>query len=873
MVNRYCLSCHEAETKKGDLDLERFTSVNSAWSDPEIWTHILDQVSLGEMPPPEKRQPASDERKRLLAWIEKFLNEVAQSRAGDPGPVVLRRLNNAEYTYTLRDLTGLQSLEPASEFPADSAAGEGFMNTGNSLVMSPALFTKYLDAAKNLTDHIVLLPDGFRFSEKTTRRDWSEEILGQIRSLYARYTTAEGGEKVNLQGIVFNTNEGGRLPLEKYLEATIADRSKLQRGGDAFAQVAQERRLSAKYLRTLWNALHSSEANTLLGDVRARWRNATPDKAPELADRIGQWQNVLWKFSSVGHIGKLNGPKAWMEPADPFASKEELPPALSKQVDPAKKKELEAEFDILRQWFPAALCYPKIVPVDEVVTLTLAYREDHELKRLMLDDEESAQLDRLWEEYNFVSQNALLQVDAFEQLWQYATQDADPKVFEPMREPIRARAEAFRKLLLRSEPGQVEALVDFAANAYRRPLTSDEREDLRKLYQSLRAQEIPHGEAFRHVLAKVFVSPSFLYRLEQAPDSAATAPVTDSELATRLSYFLWSSLPDDQLRARATSGDLHEDSVLASQVDRMLKDDRIARLAKEFALAWLHIHDFKSLDEKSERHFPEFASLRAAMQTEAELFFTDLFQNDRSVLIIFEADHTFLNEPLAKHYGIEGVTGAEFRRVEGVKKHSRGGILTMAATLSKQSGASRTSPILRGTWLSEVILGEKLPKPPKGTPPLPEDAASESLTMREIVEKHTSDPRCANCHSRIDGYGFAMEGFDAIGRIRKEDAGTPVDTHSKLHDGTEVAGFDDLRRYLVSQRRDVVVQQFCRKLLGYALGRAVMLSDRPLIAEMQQALEANEYKFSAAVKTIVLSKQFREIRGKHLAALEPKKLN
>jgi hypothetical protein len=186
----------------------------------------------------------------------------------------------------------------------------------------------------------------------------------------------------------------------------------------------------------------------------------------------------------------------------------------------------------------------------------------------------------------------------------------------------------------------------------------------------------------------------------------------------------------------------------------------------------------------------------------------------------------------------------------------------MAAILSKQSGASRTSPILRGNWISEVIVGEKLPKPPAGTPPLPEDAAAETLTMRELVQKHTTDPRCANCHSRIDGYGFAMEGYDAIGRIRSKDGEKLIDTQSKLHDGTEVAGFADLRNYLVTDRRDVVVQQFCRKLLGYALGRATMLSDRPLIDEMQRALAANDYRFSAAVYTVVKSRQFREIRGK-----------
>ena len=294
----------------------------------------------------------------------------------------------------------------------------------------------------------------------------------------------------------------------------------------------------------------------------------------------------------------------------------------------------------------------------------------------------------------------------------------------------------------------------------------------------------------------------------------------------------------------------------------MLGDARIVRLATEFATAWLHLYDFETLDEKSPRHFPEFAALRSSMHQEVVHFFSDLFRNDGSVLSIFDADFTYLNESLAKHYGIAGIEGTEFRKVEGIKKYARGGVTTMAATLSKQAGASRTSPILRGIWISEVLLGEKLPKPPKGTPPLPEDEASETLTVRQLVEKHTSDPRCANCHLRIDGYGFALESFDAIGRARIADlGGRAIETQARLFDGTEVAGWNDLQNYLLTQRRDTLLEQFCRKLLGFALGRAVMLSDRPLIAEMRRALEANDFRFSAAVITIVNSKQFREIRG------------
>jgi hypothetical protein len=304
----------------------------------------------------------------------------------------------------------------------------------------------------------------------------------------------------------------------------------------------------------------------------------------------------------------------------------------------------------------------------------------------------------------------------------------------------------------------------------------------------------------------------------------------------------------------------------------MLKDARTRRLATEFACAWLHIYDFDELGEKSERHFPTFTGLRGAMYEETIRFFTDFFQRDSSVLDILDADYTFLNPDLAKHYGIPDTKFAnsnEWRRVDGIKKFSRGGILGQATTLAKQSGASRTSPILRGNWLCEVLLGEKLPRPPKDVPRLPEDEATETLTVRQLTEKHSTDPKCYGCHRRIDAYGFSLEAYDAIGRFRERDlGGRPIETHAKVMDGAEFDGLSGLRKYLLTTRRDAFLKQFCRKLLGYSLGRGVLLSDNPLISEMREQLMRHDYKISAAMEAIVRSKQFREIRGKEMASEE-----
>ena len=538
-------------------------------------------------------------------------------------------------------------------------------------------------------------------------------------------------------------------------------------------------------------------------------------------------------------------------------------------------RRIEAGFDEYRRLFPAALCFNQIVPIDEVLTLTLFYREDDHLARLMLDDQQKAYLDRLWEELHYVSQSALLQVTALELLLEAfegnGIEDrSQHEAVLPLGARIYERVAEFKKELIADEPVQIDAVVDFAARAYRRQLTGMEADELRGLYRRLREKELPHDEAFRLTLARVIVSPAFLYRLEETPAGTSSAAVSDWELASRLSYFLWSSEPDEELRAAAAAGTLQTPEVLGKQARRMLTDARVRRLATEFAGQWLHIYDFDTLDEKSEKHFPKFAELRGDMYEESIRFFTDLFQNDASLLSLLNANHTFVNEQLAAFYGMEGVEGSEWRRVDGIRQHDRGGILGLATTLAKQSGASRTSPILRGNWVSEVLLGEKLPLPPQEVPQLPEDeTATDGLTVRQLVARHTSVPQCASCHQRIDPFGFALEGFDSIGRRRDTDlAGRPIDTQTKLPDGSEINGLTGLRDYLLKTRRDAFLGQFYRKLLGYALGREVQLSDQPLLTEIEQRLARNDYRFSMAVEMIVQSRQFREIRGRQAQLAE-----
>jgi hypothetical protein len=1343
LLSRCCVACHGPEHAEADIDLEAFATAADVRRAAKLWQQIERIVASRQMPPPEAEQLSAEQRQRLLAWIRAVLLSEAAKQAGDPGPVVLRRLNNAQYRYTIQDLTGVTSLDPVREFPADGAAGEGFTNVGNALGMSPALVSKYLEAARQTAAHAVLLPDGFRFSPATTRRDWTNEALARVRAFYGRYCRESDRRTLEARGADPELESGRSLPWEEYFAALLETRAERAAGRTDRALLARQRGLSAKYLTALEAALETAPSDPPappFDALRARWRTAEPADAAALVRDVTTWHGALWKLNPVGHIGRPRGPKSWLEPVDPLTARQNfaaplrakpgeaeivlylsatdagdggqddrviwerprlvapgrpevllrdlrqmatrmaqrrrqlaeqaeaclaaaheayaatnlpdvaelaarrgvdpivlrswlaylgigpaaadaaasdlltqprtsvgghdfvaawtgdddlsvvanasdqpvripgelrphgvcvhpaptraagvgwrsplaarvriegrvqrahpecgddvawavelrrggarlrlvagvakraepvsfgplaaidvrpgdaialvvaprdgdhacgltavdltiatadgptwdlaaelsgdllagnphadhagrpgvwqmfseptsgwsgdaIPPdsllarwqasgeageraALAAElqrllregagglaaeapdavlvrqllslggpllsaamaesaaqpggdadrpstwglspdafgvcadgtpIDPASlcveapavvevrlpaelvdgyalatsatlapgaaqgsvqasastappsgeglqpgapilvlpegaaRRRWEAGLSAMRRLFPPALCYGRIVPIDEAVTLTLFYREDERLRELVLDDAETAELNRLWDELLYVAREPLELATAFAQITEFATQDRPDLVveFADLRAPIAHRAAAFRQRLVDDEPRQLAALADFAKRAFRRPLTVEEADRLTAFYRRLREEGTAHEEAFGLTLTRVLAAPDFLYRAEEPGAGAEAAPVGNHALATRLSYFLWSSAPDDELRAAADAGRLAADDALRAQTRRMLADPKVRRLATEFACQWLHLVDFDRTDEKSERHFPSFAALRGPMYEETIRFFTDLFQNDGSVLDILGADYALLNEELAAHYAIPGVQGPEWRRVDRVRAFGRGGILTHASALAKQSGASRTSPILRGTWISETLLGEPTPRPPKNVPPLAE-TAPEGLTERQLTERHATDPACQKCHQRIDPFGFALEGYDAIGRSRREDAaGLPIDSATTLPDGTRLAGWDDLRRYLLTTGREAFLRQFNRKLLGFALGREVALSDEPLLVEMRTALEANDFAASAAVEKIVLSRQFREIRGREAPA-------
>ncbi len=395
--------------------------------------------------------------------------------------------------------------------------------------------------------------------------------------------------------------------------------------------------------------------------------------------------------------------------------------------------------------------------------------------------------------------------------------------------------------------------------AYRRPTTDDDLVVPIRFFEN-RFRDDGFEAGIESALTTVLVNPHFLFRAESPPEgvaSGAAYTVSNLELASRVSFFLWSSLPDDQLLDAAENDRLHEADVLSGHVKRMLADDRALSLTTNFAAQWLHLRNLNSF-APDRRQFPDFDdNLRQAMRRETELLFTDILRNDRSVLDLIRRDTAFLNERLAKHYGITSVLGSHFRPVAiGDAGMHRGGLLRNASVLAVTSYATRTSPTIRGNWILENILGTPAPPPPPNVPSLDDKKATTATTIRERLAEHRQDRACASCHDLMDPVGFAMEHYDAVGRWRDFDQGNPIDSTGRMPDGQILSGLADLEASLVA-RPDLFAVTMTEKLLTFALGRGVDPADGPAIRKVVREAADKDYTFSSLVLGIVSSRPFR----------------
>jgi hypothetical protein len=439
--------------------------------------------------------------------------------------------------------------------------------------------------------------------------------------------------------------------------------------------------------------------------------------------------------------------------------------------------------------------------------------------------------------------------------------------FEPVKGPSRASLEKVYvcgHLRGGHGPACVRRIVtSLAGRAYRRPVSPDEVAPLVRLASTARNQGDSFEEAMSLAVQAILVSPDFLFRIEKdrrAADPGAGYPIGPYELASRLSYFLWASMPDEELRRCAEQRTLRRPQVLAAQVRRMLEDEKASALVEGFGGQWLQFRALESVAPDRER-FPSFDNnLRLSMRRETELFFETIVREDRSILDLLDGRYTFLNERLARHYDIAGVTGPDFRRVDLALAGRRSGVLTQASVLTVSSYATRTSPVLRGKWILENLLAAPPPDPPAGTPRLDEATIGASGSLRQQMEAHRTNATCAACHSRMDPLGFGLENYDAIGTWRSGDGKYAIDASGSLPDGRSFRGPDDMKTILKGDR-DAFAVAITEKMLTYALGRGLERYDKRTVKEIARRLAARQYRFSALVEEIVKSPPFQMRRG------------
>ena len=419
-----------------------------------------------------------------------------------------------------------------------------------------------------------------------------------------------------------------------------------------------------------------------------------------------------------------------------------------------------------------------------------------------------------------------------------------------------------RKAILICEPSSgrtcVERIVSrLAKRAYRRPVTPDEVESLMRFVDLAKSEGLSDEQGIQLAIQAMLVSPHFLFRIEHDPDPTDPSSkhrVSDFELASRLSYFLWSSMPDDELLDLAESGGLTDQ--LDTQVDRMLADPRSAAFAESFSGQWLETRALDSVSPDPEL-FPEWDdSLREAMKGETTRFFDAMLRENRPISEFLDADFTFVNAPLAKHYGIEGIGGEEFQRID-LETPQRGGILSHASVLTVTSYPTRTSPVIRGKYVLEAILGQPPPDPPDNVPALDQAGLGPNSTVREQLEAHRADPGCASCHVRMDQLGFGLEKYDAIGRWRD------VDSSGLLPNGKSFESPDQLRRILLDDT-DLFAHALTEKMLIYALGRGLETYDRITVNNVTKRLAADDYRFQTLIREVVRSLPFQNRRGEEL---------
>jgi hypothetical protein len=797
----YCLSCHGSKLPKGDRRFDELTGTITDDNSLIDLQDILDQLNLSEMPPPKSPKPSPTEVKRVVNWLTETIRQYQESRKDSGTRPVLRRLNAREYQNSIRDLLHIDMtmFNPAEYFPRDQTS-EHLDNVGDALVMSGYLLAKYLEAADRVVEK-VLNPREQPEVQKWHFKDGFRQ-QPEIDQVFRRVNNFEWMTLFDVIGA--DKHEGAYGPIHAFADGVPFDGT-------------YEIRVKAKAV----NRIHPYDPAFLGTD---------PTEPLRLGIRPGN-----------RHVGALHKP----QPVEPLLAEIDLADELNWY---SVRVRLDAGYtprftfcnglmDVRNLWANLLKKYPKDFPKNSRGIVENRYNAINFGKLPQIQIHEIEISGPYFDEWPTVGQRTLLGDDC----------ESILRSGEMSRDRMRER------------------LSVFASRAYRRPVTSVEINRLLQIADVREQAGRTSLDAYADTVKAVLCSPAFLYlqqsgRQQFEEESEPTRQAVEKSdavysLATRLSCFLWSSTPDAKLLELAASGELQKPGVLSAQVDRLLDDPKSDAFVDGFLGSWLGLRDLGSTppDRTSFRTYYHY-DLDSAMRRETQLFTRHLLDENLSIDNFLDSDFTFINKPLARHYGIDPPRGTEFERVT-LPDRRRGGLLGQASVLTVTANGIDTSPVVRGVWLLENLLGTPPPAPPPDVEPLDPDIRG-TTTIREQLEKHRSNPACYDCHRRIDPMGWALENFDPVGKWRTSYGKVPIDPSGELPNGEAYRNVEDFKRLLL-ERKNVFATGLTRKLLEYSTGRHMTISDRDEIDEIVSSLGDDRDGFRDLIHAIVQSKPFR----------------
>lgn len=813
ILNRSCLACHGPEKSEGRLRIDQLNPDLLADTNVEKWREVFDAVGKSEMPPKDQVEHTltDAERGMIIDWLSDELNKASVVRRGKQEHSSFRRLTKYEYNYALQDLLGLpHSL--ANSLPPETASEDGFKNSSDLLQMSVMQFEAYREIGLKALKRATV--SGERPQAVTYILSMKEEMDKAIANLDANNPdqTKKPSKRPRNQLQLLNRDTGESIPFAG---------SKVMPRTDPLPGQGSSDQPSGSAANTTAAPLSGSNASVVL-----------------VLPRSNELKLDLDRFLPDDGIMRVNirASRSTMNPNE-YASLRLVFSAHTSNN--ANFSEVISEQDLL---VTAPAEQPQFYHFD----ISLSDIQRNPFRKLATT---FPRRDEFLHIQNI--SNAPGGEDALQVLIDHI------EITAPFYEhwPPKTHTAIFFESDHKSDEQAYgrEVLNRFLRRVWRRPVTSQEIDQFMALFASCRGDFTTFEDAMVEVLATALATPEFLYLTQKdgAEETNPSTRISDLELATRLSVFLWSSIPDDELLSLAEQNRLREPEILSAQVIRMLADPRSRRFSQQFVEQWLGLDRMNSVNHVTDN------TLRRSMLEEPIAFFDDVLNHNDSIMNFIHSDYAFVDERLAAHYGIPGVYGPMFRKVLIGPQVHRGGLLTAAVIMTMNSDGKDSHPLKRGVWMMKRILDDPPPPPPPNVPQVDlTDPEILKMTLKERIVNHRSNPACLSCHSKIDPWGIAFENYDALGAFRSQINNSPVDATSELFKHQRLAGIEGLKRYILSDRQDQFARAMVHKVMAYALGRPLTFGDRAEIDDLTGQLRRSDDRLGDLIRLIVSSNLF-----------------